>query len=261
MGYIRKWWSTPNGRVVEEYHSGRLPPPGGRESRRRATPEEMARANQRQKERNTQLLLMNNFSVNDYWITLTYRKEERPEDMQQCKKQFRRFIGAVRKEYRQQGEELKWIRNIEKGSRGGWHIHLVVNRIRDTDLIIRRAWTYGGVHHALMYQEGGFRKLAEYLSKTIRLKDHETGEDIRESSYSTSRNLARPPAHKQEMSGRTFEQRKIRIPAGFYLDKESLFEGVNRYTGYPYRYYTLLVLQDKRRKHADRTHIRGIRDG
>lgn len=248
MGYIRKWWETPAGRVVEEYHSGRTPPPGGRSPRRKATPEEMARANLRQKQRNTQLLLMANFGEYDYWITLTYKRGNRPEDMKQCKQQFRKFISSVRKEYRTRGQELKWIRNIEKGSRGGWHIHLVVNRIQDTDLIVRKAWEHGGVHHALMYQEGGFRKLAEYLAKTGKLKDHRTGEEIRENSYSTSRNLIRPVLHKKAMSGKTFADRKIRIPAGYYLDKESLYEGINAYTGYPYRYYTLLILADRRRE-------------
>lgn len=246
--YIRKWWETPNGRVVEEYHSGRLPPPGGRSSRRKATPEEMARANLRQKQRNTQILIMNNFGEYDYWVTLTYKRDKRPEDMRQCKQQFRKFISQVRKEYKKRGEDLKWIRNIEKGSRGGWHIHLIVNRIRETDLIIRKAWQHGGVHQALMYQEGGFRKLAEYLSKVVKGRDHETGEDIRESSYSTSRNLIRPPVHKKAMSGKSFEGRKIKIPAGYYLDQESLYEGVNAYTGYPYRYYTLLILTDRRRE-------------
>lgn len=246
MGYIRKYWETPNGRIVEEYHTGKAPPPGGRGQKRKATPEEMAKANHRQKERNIQALIMMNFRENDYYITLTYRQEERPEDMEECKKHFRAFMERVKRAYRKASEELKWIRNIERGSRGGWHIHLIVNRIRDTDLIIRKAWKYGGVHHALLYTEGGFRKLAEYMAKESRSRQE--GETVRENSYSSSRNLIRPKPKVQQMSGKTFQMKKIRVPAGYYLDKASVYEGINSYTGYPYRYYTLLILTDRRRE-------------
>ncbi|MCB5621371.1 hypothetical protein LIQ08_19945, partial [[Ruminococcus] gnavus] len=61
---------------------------------------------------------------------------------------------------------MKWMLHTEIGSRGGVHHHLVINRIPDADLIMRRAWEKGGVHIDLLYDEGGLRKLAEYLSKT-----------------------------------------------------------------------------------------------
>lgn len=228
--------------MVEEYHSRGQPPPGERAGKKAATPEAMARANKRQKERNARLLIMNNFGEDDYYITLTYRKEERP-DMEECKKQFQKFIRKVKEAYRKAGETLKWIRNIEIGSRGGIHIHLIVNRILNTDVIVRRFWSHGGVHQTLLYLEGGFRELAAYMTKAG--KDEK---GIRESSYSTSRNLDRPEARTKVMSGRTFRNRKIRIPRGYYLDKGSLYEGINEYTGYPYRYYTLLILTDRRRE-------------
>ena len=243
MGYIRKWWDTPNGRVVEEYHSRGQPPPENRGKKRKATPEEMKKANRRQKERNIKLLIMNNFGENDYYVTLTYRKEERPGSMEECKKQFQKFIRRVKEAYKKAGGVLKWIRNIEIGTRGGMHIHLIMNRIRDGDVILRRCWPYGGVHTSLLYAEGGFRKLAAYMAKEGR------GEDgILESSYSTSRNLDRPEPHKKAMTGKTFREKKIRVPQGYYLDKDSLYEGINAYTGYPYRYYTLLILTDRRRE-------------
>lgn len=243
MGYIRKWWDTPYARVVEEYHTREKPPPEGRGKRRKPTPEEMAAANKRVKERNARLLIMANFREEDYYITLTYRKEDRPEELEECKKHFRSFIRKVQYAYRKAGEELKWMRNIEKGSRGGIHIHMILNRIPDTDVIIRRAWKYGGVHTALLYADGGFKKLAEYMTKEGKRKagkDEEGEESGKESSYSTSRNLKRPKPRTKKMSGKTFRE-KIRIPEGYTLDKESSYEGINGYTGYPYRYYTLLT--------------------
>lgn len=236
MGYIREIYETHMGRMVKEYHSGRKPSPGPRRKRQRPTPEEMEKANQKKKERKAQLLLMANFTEHDYYATLTYRKEERPENMEQCRRQFRRFIERVRTAYRRAGYELKWIRNIEQGSRGAWHVHLIVNRVPGGDVILREAWEYGGVHIDLMYTEGGFRKLAKYITKTSR----EEGGTLKESSYSTSRNLIRPQPKRKEMSGRTFREKKIHVPKGYVLDKESVYEGTNIFTGYPYRYYTLL---------------------
>lgn len=239
MGYTKKYWNTQIGKVVEEYHTAAQPPPGGRRGKRAPTPEEMEKANQRQKHRKAQLLLMNNFRADDYFITLTYRPDERPADLQECQRQFRNFIARLRRAYEKSGEQLKWIRNIEVGNRGAWHIHFVVNRIRDTDILIRRNWRYGHPKSVLMYEEGGFRKLADYMTKaSAGLPPGQKGD-----CYSHSRNLVMPKEHKREVKGNIVSRgkfRAIRIPDGYYLDKESLYEGINAYTGYPYRYYVLL---------------------
>lgn len=244
MGYIKKYWNTPIGKVVEEYHSGAKPPPGGRTARREPTPEEMEKANQRQKHRKAHLLLMNNFHEDDYFVTLTYRQEERPEDLAACQRQFRNFISRLRREYRKRGEELKWMRNIERGSRGAWHIHMVVNRIRDTDILIRRHWPYGHPKNVLMYEEGGFRKLADYMTKAGDIPKGQRGD-----CYSHSRNLTMPKEHRKQIKGDIIRKdgkfRAIHPPNGYYLEKESLYEGINTYTGYPYRYYVLLKARGK----------------
>ena len=40
---------------------------------------------------------------------------------------------------RNEGYEVFWIRNIEQGTRGAWHIHLIINEIGDTASIIQKA--------------------------------------------------------------------------------------------------------------------------
>lgn len=96
--------------------------------------------------------------------------------------------------------------HTEIGSRGGVHHHLVINRIPDADLIMRKAWEKGGVHIDLLYDEGGLRKLAEYLSKTP------DGENkLKESRYSCSRNLKIPVAEVKvykRKHGKTNRSRK-----------------------------------------------------
>lgn len=71
-----------------------------------------------------------------------------------------------KKEYKKRGQELRWIRNIECTPSGNWHIHVVLNRIPDTDLIIAAAWKHGKVRNKqLLYEKGEFRKLAQYVTK------------------------------------------------------------------------------------------------
>lgn len=239
MSHIKKYWRTPIGKVVEEYHTAAKPPPGGRGARRKPTPEEIEKANARQKHRKAQLLLMNNFKADDYFITLTYRSDERPEDLKECQRQFRNFIARMKRAYAREGEPLKWMRNIEIGARGAWHIHLVLNRIQNTDILIRKNWPYGHPKSVLMYEDGGFRRLADYMTKA----SGGLPKDQKGDCYSHSRNLIMPKEHRQiikrNLTGRT-GYKSIRVPPGYYLDTESLYEGINGYTGYPYRYYVLL---------------------
>ena len=171
------------------------------------------------------------FRVEDYFTRLSYRVDERPPDMDAAKNDFSRFIRKVRTEYKKRGCELKWIRNIEVGTKNAWHIHIVVNRIPDTDLILSRAWKHGAIHNQLIYDQG-FVKLAAYITKSPL-----TDTRLRESSYSTSKNLPIPDPEKKVIRWKEFH--KIKPPKGYYLDKETYFEGINA-MGYKYRTYTFL---------------------
>lgn len=239
MAYIKKVYRFANAIEVEEYHSGRFGAPGKkREKRQRPTPEQVERINQKNKETRCRRKLRANFDINDYFTALTYEKDLRPTDMEEAKKNFAKFISGVRKEYEARGHPLKWIRNIEVGTKGAWHVHLVINRIRDTDLILRQAWKKGRTYNELLYEKGEFRDLAAYMTKTPK-----TDKRLRESSYSTSRNLPIPePEIRKIFRWPTFEgEPRIRKDTArtWYLDEESFYEGVNKY-GYRFRHYTLL---------------------
>lgn len=225
---------------VMEYHSGKYGAPGEkRQKKRKPTPEDMERVNQWNRERKARWKLREHFKVNDYFTDLTYRKDERPDDMVMAKKHFSEFLKLVRREYKKRGHELKWIRNIEVGTKNGWHIHVIVNRIPDTDIILRNAWKFGKVISELLYEKGEFRKLAAYITKTPK-----TDPRLRETHYSASRNLPlREPEKKEYLHWKTW--RKIKIPDGYYLDEESFYEGENPKNGYKCRVYTLLKIRGK----------------
>lgn len=239
MAYIKKVWRFRNAVEVMEYHSGKYGAPGAKRKAREApSPEAVKKYNQKRKETLCRHKLREHFKENDLFIALTYAKDARPEDMEEAKKDFRKFIRAVSQEYKKRGAPLKWIRNIEVGTKGAWHIHLVVNRIPDADIIIRESWPHGKAWYELLYEKGEFRDLAAYITKTP-----ETEPRLKESSYSTSRNLPVPPPDKKIISrwstwGEGVKLRKD-TARNWYIDQESYHEGVNKY-GHRYRTYTLL---------------------
>lgn len=243
--YKRVIMEFPNVRDIMEYHTARFGAPGmKRQPKQKLTPEQMAFKNQKNKERKCLWRLWNNFLENDYFVTFTYVKDARPPDMKAAQKDWRDATKIMRREFRKRGYELKWIRNIEVGRKGAWHIHAVINRITDADLIMKEAWPHGKVHFQLMYQKGEFRELAAYLTKSPR-----TDPRLKESNYSTSKNLPIPePKEKILKSGTFGKNGKVRVPKGYYLDKNSYYEGVNPKTGYLYRSYTLIRIHKQKNR-------------
>lgn len=232
--YIRKTYNLGGYREVVEYHNGRYGAPGEkRRQRRKPTSEQRRKQNARQKMINCRRKLRAHFSPGDYFLTLTYRKEDRPADMETAKDHLRRFLRQIRKKYKKLSREMKWIANIEVGSRGAWHVHLVLNRIPDLDTAAAAAWPHGRIQQQLLYEDGAFDRLAAYMTKSP-----DTEERLVESHFSSSRNLPIP-----EPEVHIFRHHKtwkaIRIPRGWLLDTNSVTEGINPVTGYPYRTYTL----------------------
>ena len=239
----------------EEYLDGRYGAPGEkRAEKKKPTPEQVAQVNQWNKERKARHRLLKYFKKNDYFITLTYPKEARPPNMEEAKKDFRRFYQYVKKEYTKRNEELRWIRNIECTPTGNWHIHVVLNRIMDTDIITSKAWKPGKVKNVqLLYEKGEFKKLAQYVTKDEKTQakyveegvlDHK----ISEADYSTSRNMPLPEPKVDHLERWPKEPKAKK---GWYIEKGSCYEGTNKATGFPYRRYTMIRLE-RRESHESR---------
>lgn len=238
MSYKSKRMRFQNAIEVYEYHNARYGNPGiKRQEKKKDTPEAMEKRNQYNRERLARWKLRNNFDVDDYFSRLSYEKDKRPESMEEAKEDWKIFLQILRREYQKRGYELKWIRNIEVGTRGAWHIHIILNRIPDTDIILRKAWKHGQVQSQLLYEKGEFAKLAAYITKTPK-----TDNRLREASYSASRNLPIPkPEEHVYKHWETWG--KIRVPKGWEVEKDSVREDINEKTGYPYRSYTLIRIK------------------
>lgn len=249
-GYIRQTWEFEDTLEIEEKHTGRYGAPGQPRSRRKdPTPEDIRRQNQWKRERDLRRLIKWNFGERDYWVTLTYRKGERP-DHRVMMKHVQNMLAKVKRRYRKQGVELKYIYRLAIGKKGGPHVHVLVNRFANdqtgTDIILQECWSYGHVNIRPTYDAGGYKELAEYIAKPL-----EEWEPLDLKRFHPSRNLVRREPKDNVIRRRSLADRKgnMRYPParkGYYVDPDSVRMGVNPVTGYLYRHYTLVRLKRRR---------------
>lgn len=233
---IKKQWIFTDSIEVEEGYTGRYGAPGmPRQKKRKATPEEIKKINQYNREKLIRRLIKENFSLYDYWATLTYEKGKRPTP-QEMKKDTQRAIRKIRSEYRRNGHELKYIIRMGIGEQGGPHIHILVNRISGpdygTDIILTKCWERGHVYFTTTYEYGGYRKLANYIAKPLEEWEPETLK-----RYTRSRNLTIPKPKVKKWKADRWKEAKA--PDGWYIEKETFQEGINPVTGKRYRHYIM----------------------
>ena len=181
----RKTWYLQKKDIlyVEENHDGKYGAKGKeRLPKRKLTPEDVQRVNAWNKSKRARLRLMEYFSPGDLWVTFTYKPENRPPDMDTAKKQFLKMMDKLRKIYRKKGRVLFWIRNIERGTKGAWHIHCIINDIGNTASLVERAWPYGGVYVTQIRKskcpEEDFQKLADYITKDEKTREKKKTEPV-----------------------------------------------------------------------------------
>lgn len=219
-----------------------------RQKKEKATPEQIQKQNQSNRIKKLRRKIKANFSENDLWVTLKYPRGHRPT-VAELNKDIEKTLNLLRREYRARGEPFKWILRKEIGSRGGAHIHMIVNRIAgaDTDLLIRKAWGKK-IDIQPMYEAGGFEDLAAYIvkepdegcEKQLSLFPEKERKQFK--TYSCSRNLITPvperKVYRRWTIARLIRDGEIKATPGYYVDKNSIRYGVNRFTGMSYLRYT-----------------------
>lgn len=225
-----------------------------RAPRKKATPEQIQKQNQYNKEKKVLRKIRCNFEAGDLWVTLKLPKgtRMRPEEVLKLRD---RFFRMLKTRYKKQQAEMKYMYRIEIGERGGIHIHVLLNRLPGIIESISEIWkhlTGGHVNYTALYEEGGFKELAAYLVK--KNKEKLTGqltlfgnEEERKllSRYGCSRNLKMPEKETHEYRRRTVRKLLEHGPTpteGYYIDQDSIRCGVNPYTGKTYFYYTEIKL-------------------
>lgn len=150
------------------------------------TPEEKQVINIRESRRKLTRLLNCNFTGDDLFLRLSYKKEPAKED---AIKSFRNFIRRLKYYIKKRNlPELKYIAVTER-AKGRYHHHIVMNF--DDVNVIRKIWENGGVYCINLWSED-YEGLAKYITKeTIRLE--------RGKRWSQSRNLKKPVVIQREL--------------------------------------------------------------
>lgn len=231
-----------------------------RAPKQKRTPEDIERQNQYQRTKTVRHLIKANFKEGDYYTTLTYRKGERREQIQEISQDVSKFLGHMRYEYKKIGVPCKYIYRIEIGSGGGVHVHIIMNRIPDLDRTIHKHWPHGRPYWKNL-DGGTYESLADYIVKLPtdeqkrQLKTF--NEDVKKLiRYSCSRNLKRPVPETKKFTRRTMRAiyNSDLVPQeGFYIDKNSIRRGINAFTGMSYLYYQEIKLQPEQR--AEPVHL------
>ncbi len=228
MGWVKE---------VKKYYPGNYGAPGQkRKKKEKPTPEVIIRQNHSNRVKKIQRLILANFREGDWHLVLKYKKDKRPESIRDAKKILKKFIDAMRETYKKAGRPFKYICVTERGKRGACHHHLIIEDIVDSKLntkkVVMKLWREGSWAFIPLYEDGEFEDLADYIAKK------ETKEENEGCSYSRSRNLITPQPQKEIIRHKRWS-REPRPEKGWYILPDSVRNGENPVTGYPYQCYMM----------------------
>ena len=242
------------GRTIEIYRShskktGKHP----RGDRVGKTSEEMEKANRRQAEKKLTRLINANFEDGDLHVVLTYKKDARPSP-EEAKKVLKKFWRRLKAEYKKNGEELKYIVVTEYKNKAIHH-HTIINNPDGMNVtkIIKALWD-GIPKVNPLWSDGQYKELAAYLIKETdqTFKEEDSGVKQR---YSRSRNLIVPKPKTKVVKRSDTWNKNPKPKKGYYIDMDTLVNGVNKWSGREYQSYTMIQLPErygKPRKHYSR---------
>ena len=162
-------------------------PPQVRAAKSKCSTAARKRVNLRRAWQKLMLVLGANFGTTDLVVTLTYDDDHLPYGRKQANACLARYFVLLRRAFKQQGRELKYVYATENlHDNGRWHHHLVIPACNYET--VRSLWTYGTDIDIDPIDAWGYEGLAKYLTKEAR----EPGGPVGARSWSCSRNLERP---------------------------------------------------------------------
>lgn len=239
------------GRTVEvlKYYSSRYNKREiGRGKRRNPTKEEQLQVNKRAAEKKLRRLINENFQGGDTHLVLDYIYAKRPKGRAGMRADADDFLKEMRKLYKSLGIPFKYIHVMEIGKKGALHHHLIINTPDEVShRAITTAWKgRGRTHFNPLDDSGQYAKLAAYLIKQSdgMLKSPDALQGKR---WNSSKNLRKPTIIKKKpVKDRGWYNRIAKLPkklaASYYLDADSIREGIHERTGYTFFSYTFVKI-------------------
>jgi hypothetical protein len=247
-----KEWTLAGSVIFVKLHAM----PAKRESRSRKpkekpSPFRVIEANHRNMVRKVQRLICANFGPGDGFMSLTSDDDHLPKNRADAQRMANNFIARLRRWYRKHGQELRYIYSIEQGKSGRLHIHIIMNG-GPTSLELRKIWGMGDANRKDLYESGDYRQLSSYIVKETVETDREERRKFKR-AFVPSKNLVDPKPVRDAGRPRDFTDP---IPhEGFYIDKDSIYDGVNPITGRMFKAWVELPLLPEPHAPPDRDPI------
>lgn len=234
---------------VQKYYSSRYGKRGIKRGEKKAlTRDEQREVNKRAAEKKLRRIINENFQEGDTHLVLDYRKDKRLDGREGMRKDADDFLREMRKLYKSTGKVLKYIHVMEIGKKGALHHHLIINTPDGiSQRAIAKAWKgRGRTHFNLLDDSGNYSKLASYLIKQSdgMLKSPDALQGKR---WNSSKNLRKPKILKKKpIKDKGWYNRIARLPKkleeSYYLDEESVHEGIHEKTGYTFFSYMFVKI-------------------
>ena len=193
-------------------------------------------------------IINENFTADDWFITLHYEKSNRPESEKKAKYQLNAFIKKLRALYASKGLELFYVKTTAIGERGGLHHHIVIPKGADMKEITK-LWkeTVKASHKARppefrsLYDTGEYSSLAAYFCQQGEKSGNAPIKNARK--WVCSRNIKRPEELPPEEVYEIKWNEPPKARRGYYIDTDSIRAGCNPITGKPYLFYQEIRLK------------------
>lgn len=235
--YVQETVTAGNVIEVRKYHTSRYRNPAmPRSKNQKKTTAEQWIVNERNSIRKLRLTILENFTVDDIRLDLTYREPEPSEE--EATKRLNNFVKALRRRYQKAGQELKWVATTEcDGKR--IHHHLLINNIGMSRKEYQELWKWGSIpYKAFRYYDGGAEdaaRVAKYFVKETR-KTFCQKDRCQRTRYRCSRNLRPPKIEKEIIKSKTWKEPKPK--KGYYIEQPVQY-GYTAF-GYPYMFYRMI---------------------
>ena len=251
MPYVESICKAGKTIEIERYYTSRYKKKGiKRGDKITPTKEEQKKVNTRQAEKKLRRRLNANYKGGDLHLVLGYRKEEKPMAKEEMREDADKFLRDLRKEFKKQNKELKYIHVMEIGSKGARHHHFVINSIDIKTL--QKCWTKGRPQIFPLDDTGQYRDLANYLIKQTD-KMIGTENEVQGKRWNSSKNLIIPEPQVTIISDREWYRAEAKEKNGYYIDKDTVKKGIHNpeYSGYGFFRYTLIKIPQKEEEEED----------
>lgn len=215
-----------------------------KERRRKKTPEDIKKANDQQAKEKIIRKINTNFQPGDIFAVLTYDQKERPSP-EQAKKELQKFLARLRRYYRKDGAELKFVCVTEYENKAIHH-HIIINNMHSVNgsgsEYISKCWKHENGHGVVRFrslsEDGFYAKLGEYILKET--EDSEGRRQKNEQRYTCSRNLKKPKEKRIRKNIKADQWTgEPKAKDGYHIITDYIYNGFDRF-GFPYMHYYMV---------------------